>query len=441
MANWIIIVDDDVTNLKMAGHILSKNQMRATAMKSGRLLIDYLEKNEFPDLILLDINMPEMDGFETLRQLRALEKRMGRDEVPVIFLTADEGQNTETLGFEAGVSDYIRKPFVPDVLLRRINNILSKQEQMHSLKTEASTDKLTGFLNKGASAVEYAKLCENSQGSLLMIDLDSFKLVNDLYGHEKGDRILENFAQILQNNLPSGSVIARNGGDEFMAFCRDYDDREGMKHITATINEQIQSGARRILGPDMEIPLGASIGVVRVPSDGRIFDELSINADRALYQVKQHGKHGVAYHGEYGFDEEGEVSLRELSVLLEERNIPNASLQLDRDAFIYVYRYLMRYINRNHQRACKLLFTLKARPETGEEEFATLLNAFGDNIRDHLRKSDVFTRVRKNAYLVMLMDVDEAGLNVVLSHILDAWDAQNSGKISVETESEMIGAR
>ena len=90
MANWIIVVDDDVTTLKLAGHLLSKAGYRVTALQSGRIALDYVRKNGVPDLFLLDINMPEMDGFETLSRLRSEEKELGTGEIPVIFLTADE---------------------------------------------------------------------------------------------------------------------------------------------------------------------------------------------------------------------------------------------------------------------------------------------------------------------------------------------------------------
>ena len=95
MAFWIIVVDDDVTNLKVAGQILSKNNMRVTALKSGRGLLDYVRENGAPDLILLDINMPEMDGFETYTNFRALEKELGIQEIPIVLLTADEDKTNE----------------------------------------------------------------------------------------------------------------------------------------------------------------------------------------------------------------------------------------------------------------------------------------------------------------------------------------------------------
>ena len=135
-------------------------------------------------------------------------------EIPVIFLTADEDTNTETKGFEMGVSDYIRKPFNPEVLLKRIDNVVSVQKEMNNLKTEATTDKLTGFLNKAATNAQMPSLCVSSVGALMMIDLDSFKLVNDIYGHEMGDEVLISFARIIRDTVPAGSKCGRIGGDE-----------------------------------------------------------------------------------------------------------------------------------------------------------------------------------------------------------------------------------
>ena len=140
-----MVVDDDMANLQMAGTILSKNNMRVTALKSGQAMLNYITEHGTPDLILLDIMMPEMDGFETLKNLRILEKSKGISETPVIFLTADDKTGTESKGFEVGVSDFIRKPFNPEVLLRRIDNVISMQKEMNSLKNEATIDKLTGF--------------------------------------------------------------------------------------------------------------------------------------------------------------------------------------------------------------------------------------------------------------------------------------------------------
>lgn len=155
MSDWVIVVDDDVTNLKMAGTILSKNNMRVTALKSGQALLNFIAENETPDLILLDINMPEMNGFEALRQLRKAE--VSKDPIPVIFLTADEEEESEKIGLSLGAVDFIKKPFVPDVLTLRVKNSieldhLKKDLQKEVRKKSEENERL--FLHVVASLAE-----------------------------------------------------------------------------------------------------------------------------------------------------------------------------------------------------------------------------------------------------------------------------------------------
>ena len=132
-ADWVVVVDDDVTNLKMAGHILSKQQMRVTALKSGRALLDYV-RNNTPDLILLDIRMPEMDGFETLRLLR--QQEVPGQEIPVIFLTSVENFEYEMKCLELGAMDFIKKPFIPGVLISRVKHIIQLVRLQRNLSEE-----------------------------------------------------------------------------------------------------------------------------------------------------------------------------------------------------------------------------------------------------------------------------------------------------------------
>ena len=132
-ADWIVVVDDDVANLKMAGLILSKQHMRVTALKSGQALLDYVRDNR-PDLILLDIRMPEMDGFETLRLLK--QEMSPGQEIPVIFLTADENTESETKGLALGAMDFIKKPFVPDVLTLRVRHTIELVRLQKNLAAE-----------------------------------------------------------------------------------------------------------------------------------------------------------------------------------------------------------------------------------------------------------------------------------------------------------------
>lgn len=120
MSDWILVIDDDTSNLRMASRILGTEKMRVSCLKSGEDAINFLQENR-PDLILLDVHMPGMDGFETIAAVRANEATA---DIPVIFLTADDDSETEKRGLEAGAMDFIKKPFVPEVLLLRVRHMI-----------------------------------------------------------------------------------------------------------------------------------------------------------------------------------------------------------------------------------------------------------------------------------------------------------------------------
>ena len=135
MADWVYVVDDDYATLQMAGRILAGGGIRVSAFRSGVSMLQAIEKGGIPDLILLDILMPELDGFTTLTRLRALEK--GAD-IPVIFLTADEEAETESRGLRLGAMDFIKKPFIPDVLVLRVKNTVQLVRLQRDLAAEVT---------------------------------------------------------------------------------------------------------------------------------------------------------------------------------------------------------------------------------------------------------------------------------------------------------------
>ncbi len=135
MDERVVVVDDDAIILKNANKVLADAGMKVTCLKSGRMLLDYVEMNEI-DMLLLDIRMPEMDGFETIQRLREWEKEKGRKETPVIFLTANDDEQSETMGLSLGAMDFIRKPFVPAVLTLRVRHLLDLIRLKNDLHSE-----------------------------------------------------------------------------------------------------------------------------------------------------------------------------------------------------------------------------------------------------------------------------------------------------------------
>ena len=442
MKTHIMFVDDDAANLRTAGHILSKNQMRVTALESGAAMLERIQKDDLPDLILLDIKMPEIDGFESLSLLRLREKELGIEEIPVIFLTADEAPDTERMGFEAGVADYIRKPFDPDILIRRVRNIVSKEQRLSTLRSEADTDKLTGFLNKAAAARVMTALCSSDLGCLMVVDLDSFKLVNDLYGHKTGDNILIYFAAILRSAVPEGSTIGRIGGDEFTVFTCGIQTEEEIAAFTGRINTELVAKAKELMGENMDIPLGASVGAVLIPKHGDDYETVFRLADEAMYTVKKNGKHGYSlYCPELAPEETVQASghdIEKISEILGERSVPNMALQLDKDAFSYVYRYIMRYIIRNQRTLYKVLFTLLPAEGTPERDYKANCDAFGNLIRASLRKTDILMRNRFNQYFVLLTDIRKNDIDIVTGNIMRRWEMNGGTGLDVSFEKEFV---
>ncbi|MBQ7581541.1 MAG: diguanylate cyclase [Lachnospiraceae bacterium] len=437
---WIYIVDDDAVNRRMAGHFLSKAGMRVSALESGQAFLDHVSTTSLPDLVLLDIRMPDMDGFETLERFRMWEKENGLEETPVIFLTADEDSERESRGLKAGASDYIHKPFDPDILVKRIRNVIDRQETISTLKTEATQDNLTGFLNKAAVNMQFPTLCKTETGCLMMLDLDSFKLVNDIYGHEMGDKVLGAFADLAREGSGAKGTFGRIGGDEFVLFFKDVTEEKEAENYVNQLNTRFLESCRELMGAEMVIPLGVSAGAVFVPKQGNDFGELLRCADKALYLAKTEGGHKLVKFREISEMHEindEEPDIKTLSAVHGERSIPDNAFQLDKRAFSFVYQFIMRYMTRNKRTGCKVLFVLDdTHPD--EKEYRNLCDTFDEFLKQSLRKSDVFTRSRFNQFFVFLTDIHEEAIQKVIDNLMKKWNKDHADQIKVTYETEYV---
>ena len=406
----ILIVDDEKVMLLMARRFLESKYEIVTAT-SGAEAIKIFER-EHPDMILSDLMMPEMDGYELHRILQ--EK--SSEPVPIMFMTADESDESESKGFEVGAADYIRKPFKAEVLQRRIENILNHLDQIHGLQEQAETDPMTGLLNKSASQKAVDAVAGKLPGALLMIDLDSFKLVNDIYGHSMGDKILIKFAELIKKISRAEDVAGRMGGDEFILYLKNVTDEEVLKIKTQFLNEKILLAAKKLMGEDMEIPLGVSVGAVFAPSEGKDFLTLYKKADSALYEVKHHGKHGLQIYGVHHAENnllqvEG---ISQMRMILGERNIEHGAYFVDFEQFKIIYRLLVRMSNMYG----KGLALMQITADENFQEF--LLHS--------LRNSDCVT-FTGNKFLVLLQEVNDEDTDTIKNRLLNGGE-----NISCEVE-------
>ena len=436
LAEWIMVVDDDLIVLKSAGQILSRNHMRVTGFQSGDALLRYLEENGFPDLILLDINMPGMNGFETLQKLRALEK--DNHETPVIFLTGEYDQESEVRGFQAGAMDFLRKPFAPDILVERIQRVLRTQSRMNHFEHAAAIDRLTGMLSREATEDKMRTLCETETGFLCVLDLDTFKSVNDLYGHEMGDKVLELFSGLMKKEMRHDDVCGRIGGDEFVLFLRNMQKEEELRQFISRINQSYQSDVGLLIGSQLQV--GVSAGAISVPEHGRDYATLFGKADEALYSVKQNGRHGICIAETRKSEPSrpgGELTLEAVTSVLEERTVPSSAMWMGTDAFVSIYQYMTRYMERYHGVAYRTLFTVRIHKENcTPEERAEIMGAFRRMMQHALRSSDVMVEVSDNQLFLLLPETRDYDIERVVRRLLFRWrESEYSAFTSVSYET------
>lgn len=291
----VLIVDDLHQNLKIVGNLLNEVGYSTTFATSGKQALERIEICE-PDLVLLDLMMPEMDGLEVCKILKA---NPSHQEIPIIFLTASQEQEHLLDAFNSGAVDYITKPFSKPELLVRVKTHLMLKHTTDELKKALSElrrivqiDPLTGVLNRRSffeAAEQEFKNADKHQSSffILLIDVDYFKRINDNYGHRVGDRALIALTSLVSDTLRKEDLFGRFGGEEFVILLRDTD-----RYQAFTIAERLRSLVAEIsiLVDDRELSMTVSIGVAGYGPTDITIDDIFQRADRALYQAKAKGR-------------------------------------------------------------------------------------------------------------------------------------------------------
>lgn len=292
----LLLVDDYVSNLQALTEILAETYDVEIA-DNGREALRLVAQNRF-DLILLDIVMPELDGYEVCRQLKQNDSTC---DIPVIFLTAQFETRDEIYGLELGAVDYIFKPYNLAVLQARIKIHLDAARHQQQLKTSSYLDGLTNipnrrFFDECCDRELKLALRDHKPLAILLVDVDQFKKYNDHYGHPAGDQCLIEVAQALLSceRRPS-DFIGRYGGEEFVAVLPDT-SAEGAMHVANAMVAKVEALAMAQAPDARHASVTISLGGVHchVAADTRIEDLLAI-ADKALYRVKGQGGNAVNF--------------------------------------------------------------------------------------------------------------------------------------------------
>lgn len=290
----ILVIDDTPINIRILSELLVDcyEVLFSTNGADGLMRA----QTEHPDLILLDIMMPGMDGYEVCRRLKA---DPATEAIPVIFVTALGQEADETKGLQIGAIDYITKPISPPIVKARVQNHLKLKRYQDMLADLALLDGLTGIPNRRrfdeTLQVEWHRSRRNSTRlSLLMIDIDFFKLYNDTYGHLAGDDCLRSVAKAMAGTMQrGGDLLARYGGEEFACILADTDSAGAQavaERIIQAVAELAIPHATSLVAPHITVSVGFCTSL---PDSAHSSEQLLSCADRNLYLAKQTGRNRV----------------------------------------------------------------------------------------------------------------------------------------------------
>lgn len=302
----ILIVDDNPTNLSVLSHTLKNAGFKVRVAVDGESAIEQVEYDP-PDLILLDVLMPGLDGFETCIRLRS---NSITQDIPIVFITALSDRENKLKGLTIGAVDYITKPFQEEEVLARVRIHLrlrfltqklaqqaaALQKVNQELQSLAVVDSLTQVANRRRFDEylhqEWRRLRREQQPlSLILCDVDYFKRYNDTYGHQAGDACLKQIAQAIVRTIKRpADLVARYGGEEF-AIILPNTDVAGVMQIAESILQQVQK--LKIVHAKSEVSeyVTLSLGVIsQVPSQDSLPEFLIASVDVALYAAKARGR-------------------------------------------------------------------------------------------------------------------------------------------------------
>lgn len=312
----ILVVDDVAVNLKCVEEIL-KDKYEVTAVKSGREALATL-KQIHPDLILLDINMPEMDGFEVFERIKADSYTA---DIPVAFITAETNKEVEIKSMAMGAVGFIRKPVDQELLISKVAQILELYHHDADRPQEVKEDSVS-FETSQKNLKEIIAKADSGQieGYFILLNMDNFRQINELFGVVTGDGILNKTLTVLTEEVAEAGSLCYIGGDAFLLFLGGRLQKDYVRTVIRRIIAVVEFEVNESLPEEYHLPVSLSAGIAQKPQDGNSFRALYERADKALYHVKQDGKR--SYHFYNSEDEEA----KDIS---EEKDIINL-LQLQR---------------------------------------------------------------------------------------------------------------
>ena len=406
---------------------------RLLPVKSGQQALRVMYETK-PDLIFWNSSLSAANRNEDIGLIMDAIKS---DDIPVIFYSLEQNSEYEIKALEMGANDFIGYPVEPDIVLSRIDKVFSVYKTKKNLEYSANKDFLTGLWNRNflENFIINYHAKENREGIFLLLDLDNFKIVNDTYGHIKGDELLIRFAQMLETEIQSTDLASRIGGDEFVVFLARKMDAAQVKVFLDRLLEVVDHELSEFL--NFELQISVSIGITGYPRDGVDFTTLYNKADKALYYIKQNGKQGFHFYKKQNtyaitYDaKDNEVDIKKLRCYIEENHISNGAYNVRYDGFKKIYQFVSRCIERTGQNVQMIIYTLETEEwnRISTEDTNLAIEVLGQYIRNLLRKGDVATKYSNSQYLVILMDATTENGRMVAERIIYSWKNENKNPL------------
>ncbi|MCK9182901.1 MAG: diguanylate cyclase [Fibrobacteraceae bacterium] len=276
----ILVVDDNARTIISVESYLVKAGYQVFDCSSGAEALRFLDENSV-DLILLDINMPGLTGYETCSRIR---NKFPIDDLPIIFFTGREDAESIISGFKSGASDFVSKTFLPEILLARVSVHIRMSQTLRKIREISLTDDLTQVYNRRHAIYTLHEWFARSKRygtafSLIYFDLNAFKEINDNYGHQAGDLLLCSVTGAIKKILRASDMLFRMGGDEFMVLCPDT-GKDGAKKCVDHMKKALQDVAIAGRSPTF------AYGIVHSMDDYNEMDNMLSSADNAMYACK-----------------------------------------------------------------------------------------------------------------------------------------------------------
>ena len=288
----ILIVDDASANIEILSDLL-KDDYDIKVAKNGKKALEIVKKDKKIDLILLDVVMPDVNGYEVCK---ALKNNPSTQDIPIIFVTGNDSPVDEELGLNLGAVDYIKKPFHPKIAKIRVRNHIKLKLKSDMLEELSMCDSLTHVPNRRnfdrSFEIKYKEsLRDKVSIAVMMVDIDYFKNYNDNYGHGMGDDALIKVALALKSILKRPSdMIARYGGEEFVIILKDI-DKNGVNKVASSLIKAVENlkipHEYSKIQKHITVSIGASL---KDAQEDTSKEDMLKNADNALYRAKNEGR-------------------------------------------------------------------------------------------------------------------------------------------------------